>query len=153
LKVNKKVFNFLQAVLKRLRKEDREIWHALVSIALDKQTITEESRFAFFVRNKLVFHYDPKEIYWGYHTFFSSSSPGAKRAFISRGMNMAKTRHFFADAATRGYFMKNVQGKEAEELIFNAVKTLCDLNFTLTEIVNHFIQKRGFAYRQENDNT
>jgi len=143
---------FLQSVLKLLSKENRELWQTLVNIALDKQTITAENRFAFFVRNKLVFHYDPKEIFWGYNAFFSSNEQGAERAFVSRGMNMAKTRHFFADGAAQGYFIKNVQGKEdAEALILKTVKNLGEISLTITEIVNCFIQKRGFAYKAESE--
>lgn len=144
---------FFQSVLTRLRRKERDIWHTLVNVAQGQQTTTPENRFALFVRNKLVFHYDPKEIYWGYHNFFCSGTHGAERAFVSRGNDMARTRHFFADTAARGYFMKNVQGKEAEVLILKAVENLCDMNFTLTDIVHHFIQKRGFAYKAEVEET
>jgi hypothetical protein len=54
---------FFQSVLTRLRRNERDIWRALVNVAQGKQTATPENRFALFVRNKLVFHYDPKEIY------------------------------------------------------------------------------------------
>jgi hypothetical protein len=125
----------------------------LVSIAKDTHKITPENHFALLVRNKLAFHYDPKEIYNGYNNFFCSGTHGAELAFISRGKDMASTRYFFADASARGYLMKNVQGKEAEKLIVKAIETLIDMNFMLTEIINYFIQKRRFPYKEEAEET
>ena len=144
---------FFQSIINLLRKEERNIWHSLVKVAQEKQTAVPEGRFAFFVRNKMVFHYDPKAIYWGYNTFFNSGTHGAERAFVSRGNEMATTRHYFADAASRGYFMKSIDGKGPEELMSKALETLCELNFALTDIVHHFIQKRGYPYKTETDET
>jgi len=69
---------FFQSVLTSISKQEREIWYSLVSVAQGKQTTTLENHFALFVRNKLIFHYDPKEIYWGYHNFFCSGTHGAE---------------------------------------------------------------------------
>jgi hypothetical protein len=144
--------SFFKSVMFQLPKEERDIWHDFVSVAFDKQTATE-SRFALLVRNKLVFHYDPKEIYRGYRTFFSSGSHGAERAFISRGIDMKETRLYFADAVTRGYFMKNIDGRDTEKILFDTMTPLLNLTSTLMNIIHHFIQKRGFAYRAESEET
>ena len=137
---------FFLSVLNRLRKTERDIWLSLVDASRAK-TVPAENHFALLIRNKVVFHYDPKEIYWGYSTFFASGSPGAERALVSRGNDMASTRLFFADAAVTGYLTK--KGQESEKMILKTIDTLCQLNLTLTEIVNHFIQKRGFPYKAE----
>lgn len=145
--------SFFKSVLSQLPREERDIWQDFVSVACEKQTATVESRFALLVRNKLVFHYDPKEIHRGYHTFFSSGSHGAERAFISRGMNMNETRFYFADAATRGYFMKNIDGRDTEKILVDTMTPFLNLSSTLMKIIHHFIQKRGFAYRAETEET
>lgn len=144
---------FFQSVLKKLSKQEREIWHDLVSVATVEQTTSQRKSFTFFVRNKLVFHYEPKEIYRGYQTFFRSGTHGAEKAFISRGNNMEGTRLFFADAAVNGYFRRNIQGKEADKVTLNAMQTLADLTPIFMNIIHQFIQKRGFAYKAEAEET
>ncbi len=145
--------SFFKSVLSQIRREERDIWHDFISVACDKQTASAESRFALLVRNRLVFHYDPKEIHRGYRTFFSSGSHGAERAFVSRGMDMKETRLYFADAVTRGYFMKNVDGRDTEKILVDTMTPLINLSSTLMNIIHHFIQKRRFAYRTETEET
>lgn len=142
---------FFQSVLKSLRKRERDIWLSLVDAAKSK-TRPEENRFALLIRNKVVYHYEPKEIYRGYDTFFTSGVPSAKRAFVSRGNDMEHTRLFFADAAVTGYLIARGEGK-IDELMTKVIIQLTDLNFMLTGIVDIFIQKRGFAYREETEDT
>jgi hypothetical protein len=139
---------FFQSVLKSLRMKERDIWTSLVDAA-GAGTSPEENRFALLIRNKVVFHYEPKEIYRGYKTFFTSGAPGAQRAFVSRGNDMEHTRLYFADAAVTGYLTARGEGK-LEELMTNVIRSLTDLNFMLTDIVDIFIQKR-FAYRKESE--
>jgi hypothetical protein len=142
---------YLQSVLKGLRKEQKDIWLSLVAAAT-AETKPEASRFALLIRNKVVFHYEPKEICRGYKTFFGSDAPGAQRAFVSRGNDMDHTRHFFADAAVTGYLMARGEGK-FEELMTNVITSVTDLNFMLTGIVDTFIQTRRFAFRAEPEET
>jgi len=141
--------SFFKSVLSQLPRKERDIWHDFISVACDKQTATAEGHFALLVRNKLVFHYDPKVIQRAYRTFFSSGSHGAERAFVSRGMDMKETRFYFADAVTRGYFMKNIDGRDTEKILVDTMTPLLNLSSALMSIIHHFIQKRGFAYRNE----
>jgi hypothetical protein len=62
---------------------------------------------------------------------------------------MEHTRLYFADAAVTGYLTARGEGK-LEELMTNVIRSLTDLNFMLTDIVDIFIQKR-FAYRKESE--
>jgi hypothetical protein len=144
--------SFLQSVLRGLHKDDREIWLSLVdaATAISKP---EENRFALFIRNKVVFHYEPKEIYRGYKTFFTTSGvPAAQRAFVSRGIDMQHTRLFYADAAVTGYLMARGEGK-FDELMTKVISACTELNSMLVGVVDTFIQKRGFAYRKETEET
>lgn len=143
--------SFYQSVINGLRKKEKDIWLSLVDAARAK-TGPVENRFALLIRNKVVFHYEPKEIYRGYRTYFSSDVPAARRAFVSRGNDMEHTRLFFADAAVTGYLMSRGEDK-LEELMTNVITSVTELNFMLTGIVDIFIQKRGFAYRKESEET
>jgi hypothetical protein len=143
---------FFESVLRGLRKKERDIWFSLVDAATAENR-TEENHFALLIRNKVVFHYEPREIYRGYKTFFTTSGiPAARRAFVSRGNDMERTRLYYADAAVTGYLMARGEGK-LEELMTNVITACTELNFMLTGIVDTFIQKRGFAYRAEAEET
>lgn len=153
LNENTKVLNdpFFQSVLQHLTQNERKTWSSLVCAAQDQYTDTPIGNFALRVRNKMAFHYDLKEIQSGYQNFFASGSYGTERAFISRGDNMAETRYYFADAAARGYLMKNFKGKDADKLLEDTVFHLHYLTPVLMQIIHFFVQKRGYAYRLENE--
>jgi len=113
------------------------------------QTKNPFSNFLKFIRNKVAFHYEAKEIYSGYKTYYNSTTRGVSRAFLSRGTNMPKTRYYFADGAAQGCLVK----RNAAQSLKDVADTLIKLNFTLMEIIHHFIQKRGQVYRQEEEET
>ena len=144
---------FFKAVLKQIPREAREHWSALVQAAEGKQVDSPVGKFALLVRNKLVFHYDPKEIFAGYSLFFSSHVHGAESAFVSRGTSMSETRYFFADAAAGGYLTKDIQDQKAEDLLMGIISIMPGLSFSLMSIIHHFIQKRGFAYKTAKEET
>jgi hypothetical protein len=152
---NKKALDhpFFKAVLKQVPREGREYWHALVQASEGKQADNPVGKFAVLIRNKLVFHYDAKEIFSGYSRFFSSQNPGAASAFLSRGASMSQTRYFFADAAAQGYFTKGVQDRKTEDLLMKLVSYMPGLGLSLMSIIHHFIQKRGFTYRTAKEET
>ena len=144
---------FFKAVLRQIPREAREQWSALVQAAQGKQVDTLVGKFALLVRNKLVFHYDPKEIFYGYSRFFSSHSQGAKSAFVSRGASMSETRYFFADAAAMGYLTRDIQDQKGEDLLMEFTSNMPFLAFSLMSIIHHFIQKRGCAYKTVKEET
>lgn len=144
---------FFKGVLRQIPREAREHWSSLVRVAEGKQIDSPVGKFALFIRNKLAFHYDPKEIFSGYSRFFSSQSHGSETAFISRGASMSQTRYFFADAAARGYLTRDIQDQKVEDLLMKVLDLMEGLNFSLMSIIHHFIQKRGIAYRTSREET
>jgi hypothetical protein len=118
-----------------------------------KQVDTLVGKFALLVRNKLVFHYDPKETFSGYSRFFSSQIPAAERAFLSSGSSMSETRYYFADAAANGYLTRGIEDKKGEDLLGEFTTVMPMLAFSLLRIIHHFIQKCGFAYRAAREGT
>ncbi len=155
VKCNKKIIKapFFQSVLMQLSEKERASWQALLNATEGKQADTPIGKFLLSVRNKIAFHYDLKEIYFGYQLFFSSGCKESEHAYISRGRNMAETRYFFADAAANGYLTKNFREHASEQLAADAMSILCDLNHTLMNLVQHFILKRGCVYKEVKDET
>ncbi len=121
----------------------------MVAMAQGKKPTTPEGRLAHKVRNKVAFHYDPKEIYRGHRTFFSSGSHGSERSFISRGIGVKDTRLFFADAAVKGYVDSQMESDE-KAILYKTLRLLLDSSI-LFKIVQNFIQKRRFTFRKETE--
>jgi hypothetical protein len=99
------------------------------------------------IRNKIVFHYEPKEIFRGYKRQFLGATPPQDRAYISRGLSMEATRFYFADAAVDGYFLELVGEGEVRQLSAKIHDVIESLNRALLGLVDRFIQQRKFAYR------
>ena len=81
---------FFKSVIKKLPKQDRESWNALVSAALQQQTLNSLNRFLLMIRNKVSFHYDPKALYQGFRHHFFTRDAAAELPFISPGTKHAK---------------------------------------------------------------
>jgi len=60
---------------------------------------------------------------------------------------MQGSRFYFADAAADGYLQSQAVKENANELMNRLVDLTADLNRAIMQVVNHFIQKRGFAYK------
>lgn len=136
---------FFISVLNRLDKRAREAWDTLADAALNSSAAGALGKALLLIRNKVAFHYDPKEVYRGYDTFFLK---GGKTPYLSRGRNMRETRFYFADAAALGYLNSRVDGGDLSEFFKQTAPLLKSLNFALFEIVDRFIQRRGFAWRR-----
>ncbi len=100
------------------------------------------------IRNKVSSHYDPKELYRGYQYHFFRSETSSEPPFISRSTNMKSTRFYFADAAADGYLQSQAVKENPNELMNRVADLTRDLNRAIMQVVNHFIQKRGFAYKK-----
>ncbi len=144
---------FFKSVLKQIPREARSQWSDIVQAAQGKQVDTQLGRFALFIRNKISFHYDPKEIFNGYSHFFSSQNNASVAAFVSRGSSMSQTRYYFADAAVRGYLTKANTDHDVEDILTRMADLMDNLNYSLMIIIHHFIQKRGFSYKIAKDET
>lgn len=93
------------------------------------------------------FHYDPEEILRGYAHVFRGESP--RKPYVSRGLTLRNTRYFFGDAAAQGYLNSRVGDEGVLPFFERTSKLLESLNIALSQIVERFIQHRGFAWRPE----
>lgn len=142
---------FFKSVVRQIDPQARKAWETVVTVALGNKPSDTLGKSLLLVRNKMSFHYDGKAIFKGYCYHFLQSEHLDQRAFISRGNSMKESRFYFADAAATGYLRSIVRQKNIEELIIKIVDLLGPVNYSLMAIVNTYIQKRGFAYRLEDE--
>ncbi len=138
---------FFNSVVKQLSKQDRDSWDALANASLQKQTSSPLNKFLLMIRNKVSSHYDPKELYRGYRYHFFRSGASSEPAFISRGTSMQRSRFYFADAAADGYLQSQAVKEDPNELMSRVADLTSNINRAIMQVVNHFIQKRGFAFK------
>jgi hypothetical protein len=138
---------FMKTLVSNMRSNAREAWNIVVKVALGSTPKDNIGKSLLLVRNKVAFHYDPKEIWKGYRRHFCGDDRKDDRAFISRGLSMAESRFYFADAAAQEY-LQTAMGTEAHSNAINVIREFMrPLNIALMELVDRFIQKRGFPYR------
>ncbi len=137
--------DLFKKVVRNLRVEARKAWNALEDIALGNTFDNPEAKSLFFMRNKVAFHYDPKEIAKGYSSLFLGNSP--KMPYISRGSSLGGSRFYFADAAAQEYTFFRAEDEAAKALLAGTSALLRQVHLALFEIVTKFIQARGFGWR------
>jgi hypothetical protein len=149
---NKKVIEhpFFASVIKLLPRSVRDSWTALVDAALEKQTSSPLNKALLMIRNKVSFHYDPKELYKGYRYHFFTTAASAEPAFVSLGKSMRNSRLYFADAAANGYLRSQVDNEDPQ-LLNRLADMTSHLNQAIMQIVDRFIQKRGYAYYKDHE--
>jgi hypothetical protein len=138
---------FFVAVVSSLDRGARQSWQVLVDVATGGGGTEPLARALFFLRNKVAFHYDPKGVAQGFRHAFESG--GDRRPLVSRGTTLRATRYYFADAAAQAYLNTRV-GDEGVAQFFRDISSLLEaLNIALGQLVENFIQRRGFAWRTE----
>jgi len=149
---NKKILEhpFLKETIRVLHRRARESWKALVEAALTDKLTSRKSNPLYMIRNKVVFHYAPKELFTGYSKWFLGEEKMQKNACISLGETYQNSRFYFADAAIQGYMEK---GFNVDILSFaeSLGKTLRDINMALYNICTKFIQRRNFSWKNPKD--
>lgn len=140
-------YPFFKSVVQQLSNKDRASWNELVNAALQKRTSNPLNKFLLMIRNKVSSHYDPKELYKGYRYHFFRSGASSEPAFISRGTSMQRSRFYFADAAADGYLQSQAVKEDPNELMSRVADLTSNINRAIMQVVNHFIQKRGFAFK------
>ena len=148
IKANKGILedNFFKEVIKSINKDAKKSWQALVDTSFEKYGDNKLAKDLMFIRNKVSFHYDPKAINNGYEHFYKNIKKMDK-AYISRGNNMPESRFYFADAAAESY-MQSLYGADDMSLFFKSVgENLRKLNIAIWFIINNFIAKRGFGFK------
>jgi hypothetical protein len=136
---------YFKSVIKSIPKDFREYWQAIVETSFEGYSNNKLTKDLMVIRNKIGFHYDLKVILNGYKYFFENNKSKDK-AYISRGRNMPESRFYFADAAAQGC----VQSISKDVSLFNSSieETLKRINLALWHIINNFITKRGYAFRE-----
>jgi hypothetical protein len=97
----------------------KPIWADVVQTALDPTANNDFARMVLIARNKVAFHYDPRLIGIAYRERFMRT-PDPETPYISRGVTLAKTRYYFADAI-------------AEQTIFRGASNVAE-NFSAESI-------------------
>ncbi len=130
---------------RKLSSGARNAWQTVLAVAFQKDITHPMARFLLMVRNKIAFHYDPKEISRGYSLAFSQSSNLIP--YVSRGNSMPETRFYFADAAAEKYLLSGVDEEVAREFFTGRTPIFHDFNIALFEIITRFVNDRGYAWR------
>ena len=139
---------YLIEIERKLPVKSRDAWRTLRDVALNQKPGNALGRSLMLIRNKVIFHYDPKCLYRGFGQHFLDDRKASERAYISRGSNMSESRFYFADAAAIGYLRSLYGVTEADQLLKNVVDLLGPLNQALMGIVEGFVQKRAGAFRE-----
>jgi len=136
-------------VIKSIKRDAKRSWESLVDTSFGKDTGMDKiSKYLILVRNKMSFHYDPKIIINGYNYFYEKIKEMDK-AYISRGNSMPESRFYFADASAESY-MKSLYITDDTEAFFKSIReSFRELNIAICFIVNGFILKRGFGFRDK----
>jgi hypothetical protein len=141
---------FFQSVVAGLDRRARDSWKSLVDVASGEGGTEPLAKALLLLRNKVAFHYDPKEVARGFRHAFDRST--GRKPYVSRGNTLRATRYFFADAAAQAYLNTRV-GDDGVTKFFQDTSTLLEaLNLALGQLVENFIQRRGFAWRVESGN-
>ncbi len=140
--------NSFSGIVRKLSREAREAWQALAAVAFGKDESSLLAKALMFMRNKVAFHYDPKEISRSYQACFQQE--GAE-PLVSRGGTMGRTRFYFADAAAQTYMKEKGKMGDAEAELIGRVdgEVLLDrINVALYQIITRFPVHRGYAWRK-----
>lgn len=139
---------FFVALVQRLHPKQRGAWTALVDVACDRAPTNQLGKKLVRLRNKVLFHYDPEEIFRGYRHHFLEPTKVDVRAYVSRGGSMRGSRFYFADAAVAGYLHSLAGAEPTGKLAEDIADVLDQVNLGLMMIVRTYIQRRG-TYRLE----
>ncbi|MFH1724883.1 MAG: hypothetical protein ABII00_09710 [Elusimicrobiota bacterium] len=133
-------------------KENRTRWAELLAFSRGEanESAKDLLRISMLLRHNITSHYyKPTFLAKGYKSFFENAKDEAhSSAFISRGMSLDANRLYFADAALDGCIKRLVPSDKMHDIrqSLNAVADF--INRTLMDIVEKFIQARGFAWRE-----
>jgi hypothetical protein len=129
---------------RNLPKDIRAEWESIAAVAENREAKGSLAEALHFVRDKVGFHYDRKELLRGYQIHFSEDP--ARPAFISRGDSLQSSRFYFADAAAQAYFRVQLAVHDPSEYFSWGSPLVRAVNRALHELVIAFIQRRS-AFR------
>jgi len=134
-----------QSICKQLHKNCRESWQTILKYAFggaDKKT--QFGKALLMVRHKIVNHYDKDELFKGFKRKFLNTD---NVPYISRGNMMCEKRFYFADASAQEYYRSFQEKLTEDEFYDNLNLIISNINLSLQNIVETFIQKRS-AWRK-----
>jgi hypothetical protein len=132
----------IQDVIRQMSKPGKQSWQAILDVATSKSSDHPLARTLVLIRNKIAFHYDPKQIGRGYRSAFTDGNNYGD-PLISRGSALSQTRFYFADASSQEYMLLNSPTEHELEFIRGEGEFINSINQAIYEIVTHFIQKRS----------
>jgi hypothetical protein len=138
---------FFKETLRMLSKKARESWNIILEAALPEKVPEKTSNLLARIRNKMVFHYDAKELFAGYKKGFFENDKTIQNACISLGNTLENARFYFADLAVQGYLEKGLD-IDTSSFIAELEKIMRGINIALYDICTKFIQRRGFAWSE-----
>jgi len=127
---------------KSLSKQGKQSWASLVSVATESSRPDSMAKVLIVIRNKVAFHYDPKQLSQGFASAFLSKSPYGK-PLISRGSVMRDTRFYFADAAAQQYMRSKATQQPIIDFFSGQGDLIQNLNQAIFELVTRFINSRS----------
>jgi hypothetical protein len=129
---------YFQAITSHLDELWMRTWDALVMAAAGKAS-TGLGRTFLMIRNKVAFHYDPKEFFKGYRNWFLKGKK-VKKPYISRGSQITEERYYFAEASAQSYFDDLCSSGNIN--INQVFKLATSLGPAISQIVKTFIDDR-----------
>ena len=137
--------DLIERTVQSMTRRTRESWAELLDMALNRRGDSPTLRAINRIRDKVIFHYDLKELERGYREHFSDPAKANVDAFISRGKTLENSRFYFADAAMNGYIRSRY--RDAPDFQTDVKEISEKANNVLHEFVERFIQRRGGAFR------
>jgi hypothetical protein len=127
---------YFQSIINKLDELGKQTWEALTSASSEHGT-TELSRTFLMIRNKVSFHYDPKEFFKGYRDWFLNNA-SKRKPYLSRGNMLQNERYYFAEASAQSYFNLLIDGIDQEQ-VYNLTTAVGP---AISQIVKAFIDNR-----------
>jgi len=144
---NKRILSdqFFCELIRNIPRKARESWSVIIDAAFPKRSTKKGPNPLARVRNKIIFHYDAKELFSGYKKGFFRDGSISMKACISRGNKLRNIRFYFADLAVQKYLEKRLE-VNIKQFFSELEKIMREINMALYHICTMFIQKRGFAW-------
>ena len=136
-------------IKRKMNRKSRESLQLLIEATFNYKGIKRKSNPLYMIRNKLIFHYDKKEIFSGYKAGFIETD-NSQMACISIGNKLEESRFYYSDLAIQKYIEKRT-GKKIDPFIKELKLHLVNVNLALFYLCRNFIVERGYAWREPSE--
>jgi hypothetical protein len=135
---------YFQAYVASLGTDTVYAWKAITDVAFGQPRADPLGSALLLVRNKVAFHYDPKELGRGLASHLGANPK--HRLFVSRGGSLRSTRFYFAGAAAEQAIVAKASDPAVLEFLNFRGPLIEKVNLALYRIVTEFVRHRGFTY-------